>query len=88
MAVTVMGPVFLGIVPVHFGHIAEAQLGYKLLQLKRYNHRDTVLVGQRLQGGSVQVVVVVVGNDQEIDPGQFLNRQSGRGIALWSEWWY
>ena len=31
---------------------------------------------------------MVVGNDQEIDPWQLLNRQSGRGIAFWSEWWY
>ena len=55
------GASLLGIVPVQFGHIAEAQLGYKLLQLKRYYDRDTVLVGQCLQGGSVQVIVVVVG---------------------------
>ncbi len=78
----------LGVVPVQFGHIAEAQLGNKLLQLERYDDRDAVLVGQHLQGGYVQVVVVVVGDDQEVDLGQLLNRQSGRSIALWSEWWY
>jgi len=31
---------------------------------------------------------VVVGDDQEVDPGQLINRQSGRSIALGSEWWY
>ena len=78
----------LGVVPVQFGHIAEAQLGKKSLQLERYNDRDAILVGQHLQGRSIQVIVVVVGNDQEVNPGQLLNRQSGRGKALWSEWWY
>ena len=78
----------LGVVPVQFGHIAEAQFGNKLLQLERYDDRDALLVGQRLQCGSVQVVVVVVGDDQEVDSGQLINRQSWRSIALWSEWWY
>jgi len=78
----------LGVVPVQFGHIAEAQLGNKLLQLERYDDRDAILVGQHLQGGSIQVVIVVVGDDQEVDSGQLINRQSGRSIALWSEWWY
>ena len=29
-----------------------------------------------------------MGDDQEVDPGQLFNRQSGRSIALWSEGWY
>jgi len=82
------GPGLLGLVPVQLGHIAEAQCRHKPLQLERYDDRDTVLVGQRLQGGPVQMVIVVVGDDQEINPGQFLNRQPGRGISLGSEWRY
>ena len=78
----------LGVVPVKFDHIAEAQLGNKLLQLERYNDRDAIFVGQHLQGRSVQVIVVVVGDDQEVNDGQLLNRQSWRSIAFWSEWWY
>jgi len=30
---------------------------------------------------------VVVGDDQEVDHRQLINGQSGRSIALWSEWW-
>ncbi len=31
---------------------------------------------------------MVVGDDHKIDTRQLINRQSGRSIAFWSEWWY
>ena len=82
------GTGFLGVVPIQFSHIMVAQLEDKILQLERYDGRDAVLVGQHLQGGSVQMVVMVVGDDQKVDSGQLINRQSGRSVAFWSERWY
>src|SRR4030095_4267943 len=67
--------------PVQLDGPGDVTIGEPRLDALRHDEQGIELVGEASHGGLVQVVVVVVGDEHEVDRGQVVQRDAGRGVA-------
>src|SRR5690554_764069 len=64
------------LMPVEFDHIGKAALAEEAAKPKRHHHRHMRLARQPRQRALIQMVVVIVADGENIDPGQRGNRHA------------